>query len=335
MHKSLPQHLKWPKRDTFVFDGRGLGCGRGITWLYAQVRAICESLEQLEVLHHFCLSVDVISAQRPHPIAWGLGTRERAWFADEIEGSAQYLPSLTNPIVTQINPTQSTISIEKPYCVQLTAVQVYLFVIVNGAPVTTVTNAQNQPLATTYLAANGGKAQPYQAVTFTNPGCSNFPDFTKLSDPAQTQAILDSYLIRVGADVNCLNDPNFSGPCNPPLNNATSYRFKYVFTDASKTVLSQSDWSLAISTNQAQSSSTIDTWPGRRSGGMIVLTSILSTLMFFVFVAFVATIVSWIFGEPSGMETTRHDIPTRVQSKAPTSTEVVTEQRTYSTHHLE
>lgn len=35
----------------------------------------------------------------------------------------------------------------------------------------------------------------------------------------------------------------------------------------------------------------IDTWPGRRSGGMIVVTSILGSLPFFLLVAFAGAIV--------------------------------------------
>lgn len=37
--------------------------------------------------------------------------------------------------------------------------------------------------------------------------------------------------------------------------------------------------------------SAIDTWPGRRSGGMIVITSILGSLPFFLLVAFAGAIV--------------------------------------------
>lgn len=37
--------------------------------------------------------------------------------------------------------------------------------------------------------------------------------------------------------------------------------------------------------------SAIDTWPGRRSGGMIVITSILGSLPFFLLVGFAGAIV--------------------------------------------
>lgn len=37
--------------------------------------------------------------------------------------------------------------------------------------------------------------------------------------------------------------------------------------------------------------SAIDTWPGRRSGGMIVITSILGSLPFFLLVGFAGAII--------------------------------------------
>ena len=37
--------------------------------------------------------------------------------------------------------------------------------------------------------------------------------------------------------------------------------------------------------------SAIDTWPGRRSGGMIVITSILGSLPFFLLIGFAGAIV--------------------------------------------
>ncbi|XP_008842923.1 uroplakin-3a isoform X2 [Nannospalax galili] len=53
--------------------------------------------------------------------------------------------------------------------------------------------------------------------------------------------------------------------------------------------------------------STIDTWPGRRSGGMIVITSILGSLPFFLLVGFAGAIVlSFVDTGNSDGETT-HD----------------------------
>ncbi|XP_054325780.2 uroplakin-3a isoform X2 [Pongo pygmaeus] len=53
--------------------------------------------------------------------------------------------------------------------------------------------------------------------------------------------------------------------------------------------------------------STIDTWPGRRSGGMIVITSILGSLPFFLLVGFAGAIVLSLVDMGSSDGETTHD----------------------------
>ncbi|XP_021543478.1 uroplakin-3a isoform X2 [Neomonachus schauinslandi] len=53
--------------------------------------------------------------------------------------------------------------------------------------------------------------------------------------------------------------------------------------------------------------SAIDTWPGRRSGGMIVITSILGSLPFFLLVAFAGAIVLSLLDTGSSDRETTHD----------------------------
>ncbi|CAH2278317.1 uroplakin-3a isoform X1 [Pelobates cultripes] len=244
-----------------------------------------------------------------------------------VRAASPLLPSTT---YITINPTQTTITLEKPYCLSTAGNAVYLYVMQSGASSNAVINAANNILTTTYSQSTGGSKQPYLAASFAIPSCSSLPDFTNLGDPTKAQSILDSYIVRVGADVTCLTDPNFTGYCNPPLNNSTAYRFKYVYADAGGVAQYQTDWSAPITTNGGKAYSTIDTWPGRRSGGMIVLTSILSVLLFFLLVGFAGTIFAWVTGGPTGVESTAYDTRTSIKAPAKPSSSA---EPVYSTTH--
>ncbi|PIN97767.1 hypothetical protein AB205_0218770 [Aquarana catesbeiana] len=66
---------------------------------------------------------------------------------------------------------------------------------------------------------------------------------------------------------------------------------KYAFyTGSVKTY--ETDWSPPITTNRGQDPGSIDLWPGGRSGGMIVITSILSVLTFFVLAGLLAAVIT-------------------------------------------
>ncbi|XP_006888097.1 PREDICTED: uroplakin-3a isoform X2 [Elephantulus edwardii] len=75
--------------------------------------------------------------------------------------------------------------------------------------------------------------------------------------------------------------------------------------------------------------SAIDTWPGRRSGGMIVITSILGSLPFFLLVGFAGAIVlSFVdLGSPDGETThdsqiTQEVVPKSLGTSEPSYTSV-------------
>nr|KAF6387619.1 hypothetical protein mMyoMyo1_008093 [Myotis myotis] len=122
--------------------------------------------------------------------------------------------------------------------------------------------------------------------------CSDVPSLDTVGDVARASEILNAYLIRVGDNGTCLWDPNFQGLYNPPLSAATEYRFKYVLVSMSSgLVQDQTLWSDPIRTNRITRYLAIDTWPGRLSGGMIVLTSILGSLPFFLLLSFAGAVV--------------------------------------------
>ncbi|XP_073423771.1 uroplakin-3a [Dendrobates tinctorius] len=209
-------------------------------------------------------------------------------------------PLLCRSSVCNINPTQNTVTLERPYCFYTkTADKVALYVVMNSAV------SQQLALASTYFTTNGGSTGPYVADTIANPECAENP----------TTADVERYVYRVGSNVNCFN----SAYCNGPLANNTVYRFKYAFYDAGNGLLFESDWSAPITTKQGVSSTNIDTWPGRRSGGMIVITSILSVLTFFVLAGLVAAIITYFMSPTKELEPTRHE--SRIGHAVPQSLE--------------
>ncbi|XP_044633930.1 uroplakin-3a isoform X4 [Equus asinus] len=82
--------------------------------------------------------------------------------------------------------------------------------------------------------------------------------------------------------------------------------YLYVLVD-SGLVQDQTLWSDPIRTNRLTPYSAIDTWPGRRSGGMIVITSILGSLPFFLLVAFAGAIVLSLVDMGTSDGETTHD----------------------------
>ncbi|XP_006866895.1 PREDICTED: uroplakin-3a [Chrysochloris asiatica] len=232
-------------------------------------------------------------------------------------GSAVDLqPQLASVTFATNNPTLTTVALEKPLCVfdsSATLVgtyEVYLYVLAELASSKndSVQDHTGNPLSATFQQTEGGRTSPYKAASFDLQPCSDLPSLDAIGDVFRASEILNSYLIKVGSNRACLLDPNFQGLCNPPLSAATGYRFKYALVNMSTGLVEdQTLWSDPIRTNRLAPYSAIDTWPGRRSGGMIVITSILGSLPFFLLLGFAgAIILSFVDMGSSDGETT-HD----------------------------
>ncbi|XP_068945270.1 uroplakin-3b [Petaurus breviceps papuanus] len=110
--------------------------------------------------------------------------------------------------------------------------------------------------------------------------------------PCETE---DIAILRVGSDTSCLR--NLSQEyCNAPLPVPGPYSVKFLVMDNNSQPKAETQWSNPITLNQEGASVTpgkepqsIDTWPGRRSGCMIVITSVLSTLAGLLVLAFFIT----------------------------------------------
>ncbi|XP_068959738.1 uroplakin-3a isoform X2 [Petaurus breviceps papuanus] len=225
-------------------------------------------------------------------------------------------PQLASITFATNNPTLTTITLEKPFCMfnasipQNISYEVNLYVMVNSGNLRHAAIKDNRsfPINSTFQETSGGQGAPYKASSFTLPQCGDLPSLDEKGDVSKTAEILSAYLVRVGDDHSCLLDPNFEGTCNPPLMRATEYRFKYVLVNTlSGLVEDQTLWSQPVRTNQISPYLEIDTWPGRRSGAMIIITSILSTLVFFLLLGFVAAVLSSFVSIGSSDLETQHE----------------------------
>ncbi|NWH64255.1 UPK3A protein, partial [Geococcyx californianus] len=224
-------------------------------------------------------------------------------------------PQLAAPQLATNNPTLTTVSLEKPFCMFDSSLRpnksyvIYLYAMKEVASVISSLVADNssKPLDSTFQQTSGGQLGPYKAASFNVPSCTSPPNLANAGDVNKVSDVLKQYLFRVGDDGTCLYDPNFLAVCNPPLAPDTTYRFKYLLVDSTEGIMKdQSLWSDPIKTRKVQLPLKIDTWPGQRSGGMIVITSILSVLIFLLLAGLFASVSSAAMRSEASSAETRH-----------------------------
>ncbi|XP_030070457.1 uroplakin-3a [Microcaecilia unicolor] len=235
--------------------------------------------------------------------------------------TTQIKPQIANRLFITNNPTLTTIALEKPFCVfgsdSCSGCNVYLYGVDVASSGLAVVDDNGVPLNSNFQRTNGGRLAPYKVASFGLPNCKSPPQFDNAQDLTQIANILDKYLVRIGDNVTCLTDPNYLGICNPPLSEGTTYRFRYILVNSTGKMADQTLWSDSITTRTVKDMSRIDTWPGRRSGGMIVITSILSVLVFLLLAAFAAAVLtSMMGGSPTGANATMHESRTTQQASS-------------------
>ncbi|XP_065514590.1 uroplakin-3a [Caloenas nicobarica] len=222
------------------------------------------------------------------------------------------------------NPTLTTVALEKPFCMFDSSLHpnksyiVSLYVMKESASAISslVTDNNGKPLNSTFQQTSGGQTGPYKAALFNVPNCASPPKLADVGDVNKASDVLKQYLFRVGNDGTCLYDPNFLAVCNPPLSPDTTYRFKYVLVDSTAGIMKeQTLWSDPIKTRRVKLPLKIDTWPGQRSGGMIVITSILSVLVFLLLAGFLASVSSIVMRPEDSSAETKHTSQTIQQSE--------------------
>ncbi|XP_060695886.1 uroplakin-3a-like [Hemiscyllium ocellatum] len=187
--------------------------------------------------------------------------------------------------------TATTITLSKPIClfpnetVDVFGVQASVFPL----------PAEIGSMIRSYQQTDGGATGPYRAASFATSTCTSLP-FMLSTDPARVQAEIDKYLFRVGNDVQCLNQVNNPPEnCNAPLRANATYRFKFAVRNTSTNVTeNETLWSDPISLLRVFEPTGLNPSPGGRTGGMVVITTILSILLFLLLCAF-ATILIYKF----------------------------------------
>ncbi|XP_070598488.1 uroplakin-3b-like [Erythrolamprus reginae] len=106
--------------------------------------------------------------------------------------------------------------------------------------------------------------------------------------PCTTGKGKETNVLRVGNESTCKNDDSRTH-CNGPLPSNGPYRVKFLAMNSSGSK-AETRWSSPIWLTKAEVWKTIDTWPGRRSGDMIVITVILSALCGVVTIGFLSTV---------------------------------------------
>ncbi|CAM2103942.1 uroplakin-3b [Caretta caretta] len=95
-------------------------------------------------------------------------------------------------------------------------------------------------------------------------------------------------VLRVGSDTSCKDDRSLEY-CNGPLPHPGPYRVKFLILDTNGSK-AETRWSQQIMLKQGRKARSIDTWPGRRSGTMVVITSILSSFIGILVILFLCTV---------------------------------------------
>ncbi|NXT75345.1 UPK3A protein, partial [Zapornia atra] len=224
-------------------------------------------------------------------------------------------PQLAASQLATNNPTLTTIALEKPFCMFDNSLSpnksyvIYLYAMKESAVAISslVTDNGSKPLDSTFQQTGGGELGPYKAALFNVPSCASPPKPADVGNVNKVADVLEQYLFRAGDDGTCLYDPNFLGVCNPPLAPDTTYRFKYVLVESTGGIMKdQTLWSDPIKTRRVKLPLKIDTWPGRRSGSMIVITSIQSVLMFLLLAGLLASVSSAVMRSGDASAETKH-----------------------------
>ncbi|NXP51541.1 UPK3A protein, partial [Heliornis fulica] len=233
-------------------------------------------------------------------------------------------PQIAASSLATNNPTLTTIALERPFCMFDNSLSpnksyvIYLYAMTESAIAVSslVTDNNSKPLDSTFHKTSGGQLGPYKAALFKVPHCASPPKLVDVGNVNRVAEVLEQYLFRVGDDGTCLHDPNFLAVCNPPLAPDTTYRFKYVLVESTEGITKdQTLWSDPIKTRRVKLPLKIDTWPGRRSGSMIVITSIQSVLVFLLLAALLASVSSAVMGSEDASAKTRHMSQTTQQAE--------------------
>nr|XP_032633926.1 uroplakin-3b-like [Chelonoidis abingdonii] len=190
----------------------------------------------------------------------------------------EYEPAITD-LALEGSITSSTFVLEQPRCVFNETVgdtdEIWLVVSLSSATssFTNPTSLQSLP--------------PFQQF----PETPNYMTMgtSSLNYPCE-KSLGQITVLRVGNETGCFL--NKSRPdCNGPLPGPGPYRVKFLVMSPATGLKAETRWSAPITLKTVKDHASIDTWPGRRSAGMIVITTILSILLAILLACFIAMLV--------------------------------------------
>ncbi|KAM4045436.1 uroplakin-3b-like [Anomaloglossus baeobatrachus] len=184
-----------------------------------------------------------------------------------------YIPQVTTkPILGRV--TNNSFALDEPQCIfhMYNTTNVWLVVALNTA--FSALNDSDFGTPVPYSAYKNGSSEYYHTllVSAGKYPCSN-------SQPASDK------LIQIGATSSCASIQF----CNGELNNNYTYRVRFVLLD-NMGVYNKTQWSEEIKLQKVIPFQGSIFWSSGRSGGMIVLTSILSVLLAILLVCFIAAL---------------------------------------------
>ncbi|XP_078535785.1 uroplakin-3b [Lissotriton helveticus] len=188
-----------------------------------------------------------------------------------------YQPQITAKLYGG-NITATTFALDTPTCVfnESATNTIYLLVSYNNATTTvpfgTITRTTAGTMSYSKLATQG------YYITLNTTGINY-----KCPGPNDNLSVL-----RIGNDASCGQDPS-AAFCNGPLPPGASLRVIFIMFDING-AQTRTRWSEVINLISVKAPSTIDTWIGRRSGGMIVITTILSVLLAILLACLIAAL---------------------------------------------
>ncbi|KAM4795511.1 uroplakin-3b-like [Rhinophrynus dorsalis] len=181
-----------------------------------------------------------------------------------------YVPKLSSSV--QLNLTSSTFVLDQPQCIfsqQYATNDVWLVVALDSVE-PQLTDA-NLSIPVDYSSFSTNKYYHTLRVSGKTYPCFN-----------ESQKYIAVLL--VGADVNCTNPF-----CNSPLTSPGPYRVRFVVLN-NKGIIAKTERSELVTLTKEKNSSVIDPLPQRRSGGMIVITCMLSVLLAILLVCLTAAL---------------------------------------------
>ncbi|XP_033028000.1 uroplakin-3b-like [Lacerta agilis] len=191
--------------------------------------------------------------------------------------SVGYTPRLTSKDLAG-KRTSSTFTLEQPRCV--------FNKFVNATDEIWLVVARSSAAETCPIPRSPDEL-PYQS--FENNSCYMTLGTAAANYPCPAEGSSDLTVLRVGNEVDCKTDPTRTD-CNGPLPDPGPYKVKFLAINSGG-LAAQSRWSDPIPLIQGKDPETIDTSPGRRSAGMIAITTILSILSAILLAALIAALV--------------------------------------------